>query len=341
MQKEDFRAAKFLLVDDEIANIRVLEHLLDAWDCENVHSTIDSTQALEMYLKFQPDIVLLDLMMVGLDGFGVMKQLQTVIDGGDYLPILVLTADVTPETKRKALAVGAKDFVTKPFDITELSLRIQNLLATRFLHRQLRNQNFVLEGRVQERTQQLKAAENETAECLAVAGEYRDDDTGQHAQRVGTTAARLAHYVGVDAWQVDLIRRAAPLHDVGKIGISDTILLKPGRLTPEEFELIKTHCVIGHQILMRHHTPLLQMASNIALCHHEKWDGTGYPQGLSGEDIPLEGRLVAIADVFDALTSERPYKKAWSVEDAIAEIQNQAGRQFDPNLVEKFSENSA
>ncbi len=336
MPRESYQTAKFMIVDDEIANIRVLEHLLDAWDCPNVQSTTDPTQALALYSQFQPDIVLLDLMMARLDGFGVMQQLQTVIPEHDYLPILVLTADVTPEIKHRALALGAKDFVTKPFDIAELSLRIQNLLETRFLHRQLQNQNAILEGRVEERTYQLKIAEIETIECLALAGEYRDDDTGQHAQRVGITAARLALHIGMSPPEAELIQRAAPLHDVGKIGIGDHILLKPARLTMEEFDAMKAHCAIGHQILSRHHTPLLQRAADIAHCHHERWDGSGYPQGLRGEDIPIEGRLVAIADVFDALTHERPYKKAWPLEEAATEIQNQSGRQFDPRLAETF-----
>jgi putative two-component system response regulator len=183
---------------------------------------------------------------------------------------------------------------------------------------------------------ELEASEHETALCLSVAGEYRDDDTGQHTQRVGATAAVLARHSGLLLYSVDLISQAAPLHDVGKIGIPDSILLKPAKLTPEEFEAMKAHCWIGWGILSRHHTPLLQLAASIAISHHERWDGSGYPHGLGGEGIPVEGRLVAIVDVFDALTHKRHYKEAWPVEQAVAEIQSQAGLHFDPQLVNLF-----
>jgi putative two-component system response regulator len=252
MEQQAYQHAKFLIVDDELANIRLLEHLLDEWGCHNIESTTNPLQALPLFLGQQPDIVLLDLMMPALDGFGVMEQLQKVIPTHAYLPILVLTADVTPQAKRKALSLGAKDFVTKPFDAIELSLRIQNLLHSRFLHLQLQEQNHELEERVQERTQRLEVAELETIECLAIAAEYRDDDTGHHAQRVGVVAARLARHIGLEPEKAELIQRAAPLHDVGKIGISDSILLKPGKLTAEEFEVMKSHSLIGHQILSRH-----------------------------------------------------------------------------------------
>jgi putative two-component system response regulator len=193
-----------------------------------------------------------------------------------------------------------------------------------------------LDDRVQERTRQLAQAELDTVECLARAAEYRDDDTGQHAQRVGHTAAMLARRLGLEEQRVQLIRRAAPLHDVGKIGIPDAILLKSGKLTPEEFTVMKTHATIGFEIMTRHHTPLLQLAASLAHTHHERWDGTGYPQGLAGEAIPLEGLLVAVADVFDALTHRRPYKEAWPVGDAVEEICRQGGRQFAPEVVAAF-----
>jgi putative two-component system response regulator len=235
------------------------------------------------------------------------------------------------------LKLGATDFLTKPFDAVELSLRLHNLMSRRMLHGSLQNKNHSLDKQVQERTEQLARAEIDTAECLAMAAEYRDDDTGQHTQRVGRMAAQLAQIIGLSETEIALIKRAAPLHDVGKIGIPDSILLKPDRLTTEEFDVIKTHTTIGAAIMARHHTSLLQDASKIALNHHERWDGRGYPNGLSGEEIPLAGRIVAVADVFDALTNNRPYKNAWPVEQAIAEIQQQGGKQFDPNVVEAFS----
>jgi putative two-component system response regulator len=289
-----------------------------------------------LFQQTQPDIVLLDLMMPEMDGFEVMKQLRLLIPEDDYLPILVLTADSTVGTTRHALAAGARDFLTKPFDQAELSLRLWNMVEARYLHLQLHNQNHLLEQRVQERTHQLQEAEIKTLECLAAAAEYRDDDTGQHTQRVGHLSAQLASGLGLPETMVEAIRRAAPLHDVGKIGVSDLILLKPSKLTPEEFATMQQHTTIGASILSRHATPLLKQAANIALSHHERWSGGGYPHGLSGEEIPIEGRIVAVADVFDALTHARTYKKAWPVEDAIAEIERQSGQHFDPDIVHAF-----
>ncbi len=350
MDEKSFQAAKFLIVDDELANVRVLEQLLEEWGCFNVESTTDPCETLSRYSAFQPDIILLDLMMPDLDGFQVMEQLKPSIPAGIYLPILVLTADISAQAKRKALAAGAKDFLTKPFDSTELLLRIWNLLETRFLHRQIQNQNQVLEHRVRERTAELEEAQVkilehveeversqlEVLERLARAAEFRDDDTGQHTQRVALAAALLARQLGLDEKQASLIQRTAPLHDVGKISISDLILLKPGKLTAEEFETIKTHAEVGGALLSGGRSELVQMAERIALTHHERWDGSGYPQGLQGEAIPIEGRILAIVDVFDALTHARPYKSAWPVEKAVAEIVSQSGRQFDPRVVEAF-----
>ena len=337
MQQHIRQSARILIVDDEPANVLLLERLLGEWGFAHVRSTSDPYQALPMYLEFSPHMVLLDLMMDGLDGYGVMQQLLAAADDGARATIVVLTADATVQAKRQALELGAQDFLAKPFDVIELSLRLNNLLEINFLHQQLRDQNLILENRVAERTSQLAESECETAICLGIAGEYRDDDTGRHTQRVGATAVLLAKYnphANIDA---DLIAMAAPLHDVGKIGVPDSILLKPGRLTPEEFDTMKAHCRIGQAILSRHSTPLLQLASSIAISHHERWDGTGYPAGLAGEDIPIEGRMVAIADVFDALTHARPYKEPWPVEQAVSEIQSQSGRQFDPHLVDTFS----
>jgi putative two-component system response regulator len=187
-----------------------------------------------------------------------------------------------------------------------------------------------------EAQENLQAAQHEALQRLAIAAEYRDDETGQHTRRVGDLSARLAAELGLAAEEVELLRRAAPLHDVGKIGIPDTILLKPGRLTPDEFDQVKTHTVIGAKMLAGGGFPLLETAECIARSHHERWDGTGYPAGLAGGDIPLAGRIVAIADVFDALTHNRPYKSAWSKEEGLAEIEAQRGRQFDPELVDAF-----
>jgi putative two-component system response regulator len=273
--------------------------------------------------------------MPHLDGFALLESLKAAVPQDVYLPVLVLTADITPETRRKALAEGAKDFLTKPFDVDEVLLRIKNMLETRALHLELRSQNQLLEERVRERTRDLEEAHIDTFERLALAAEYRDDDTGQHTLRVGLTSALVAREVGLPAAEVELIERAAGLHDVGKIGVPDAILLKPGKLTAEEFEVVKTHTSIGARLLSGSRSPLLRLAEEIAWAHHERWDGTGYA-GMSSEAIPLSGRIAAVADVFDALTHDRPYKRAWSVDEALTEIRSQRRRQFDPEVVDAF-----
>jgi putative two-component system response regulator len=242
---------------------------------------------------------------------------------------------VKPEARREALSRGAKDFVGKPFVQDELLLRIRTLLETRLLYLQIQSQNQLLEAKVRERTRALEEAQIEILERLAVAAEFRDDNTGQHTQRVGQMSALIARQLGLPDTQVALIRRGAELHDVGKIGVPDAILMKIGRLTVEEFEIVKTHTVIGARILSGGKFPLLRLSEEIAFTHHERWDGTGYA-GIRGTDIALAGRIVAIADVFDALTQQRPYKPAWPIAEAIAEIHRQRGRQFDPDVVDAF-----
>lgn len=327
--------ASILIVDDEEPNVRLLERILDGAGYSNVESTTDPRRVLPLYIEREPDLILLDLHMPHLDGFEVMRQLKPLIPDGTYLPILVLTADVTSDAKERSLSDGARDFLTKPFDVTEVLLRVGNLLETRFLHRQLQQQNRRLEDRVRERTEELEQAHIETFERLALAAEYRDDDTGQHTRRVGRTAAVVARALGLPSSEVELIERASGLHDVGKIGVSDAILLKPERLTPVEFEVVKTHTIVGAKILSGSRSPLLRMAEEIALTHHERWDGSGYA-GLAREGIPLTGRITTVADVFDALTHRRPYKDPWPVEKALAEIASQRGRQFDPDVVDAF-----
>jgi putative two-component system response regulator len=335
MQGNDLTTSRILIVDDQPSNVALLEGILQEGDFTCYHSITDSREVLPAFLEYLPDLVLLDLQMPFLNGFEVMKQLRACREPSEYLPILVLTADITSESKRRALSEGAMDFLTKPFDATEVDLRIRNLLQTRCLHLQLQSQKEILDQKVRERTAELEATQLEILERLALAAEYRDDDTGEHTRRVGTSAAHIAETLGWQAGAIELISRAAPLHDVGKIAISDSILLKPGKLTPEEFERMKLHTELGARILSGGQFPLLQLAEQIARTHHERWDGKGY-LGLCGEAIPIAGRIVAVADVFDALTSERPYKRAWTRADAIEEIQRQSGRQFDPHVVEAF-----
>ncbi|MGH2693548.1 MAG: HD domain-containing phosphohydrolase [Actinomycetota bacterium] len=332
---KDMADATVLVVDDQAYNILLLEELLGHEPFKDVVTTTDPYRAIELFESTHPDIVLLDLHMPRLDGYGVMKQIVGRIPSGTYLPILVLTADITREAKQRALSLGAKDFLTKPFDPGEVLLRIKNLLETRFLHLELLDQNRILEERVAERTKDLEQAHLEILERLALAAEYRDDDTGEHTQRVGRTSCFIAQELGLPDEELELIRQAAPLHDVGKIGIPDQILLKPGRLTLAEYEIMKSHTKIGARILSGGRFPLLQIAEEIAMTHHERWDGGGYSQ-LKAEAIPIHGRIAAVADVFDALTHERPYKHAWPEDEAVDEIRHQSGAQFDPDVVRAF-----
>ena len=335
MQVNDLTTSRILIVDDQPSNVALLEGLLQEEDFTCYYSITDSREALPAFLEYLPDLVLLDLQMPFMNGFEVMKQLRACLKPSEFLPILVLTADISSESKRRALAEGAMDFLTKPFDATEVTLRIRNLLQTRSLHLQLQSQNEILDQKVRERTAELEATQLEILERLALAAEYRDDDTGEHTRRVGETAATIAEALDWQAGAIELIRHAAPLHDVGKIAISDSILLKPGKLSPQEFDRMKLHTELGARILSGGQFPLLQLAEQIALTHHERWDGTGY-MGLCGEAIPMAGRIVAVADVFDALISERPYKRAWSQKEALEEIRRQSGMQFDPRVVEVF-----
>lgn len=335
-EKASLPGANIVIIDDEPANIRLLEMMLSDAGYISIRSFLDPLAAVEAFEESCPDIILLDLHMPEIDGFEVMERLEPRLCAGESVPVVVLTADMTSAVKRRALSAGASDFVAKPFDTQEVLLRVKNLLTTRWAHLQVLNQNKILELKVQERTSQLQASQYETLERLAMAGEYRDDATGKHTLRVGRRAAELALALKLPADQIELLRRAAPLHDIGKIGIPDLILLKPGKLTPEEFEIIKTHTTIGAAMLANSQTELLQLAEEIALSHHERWDGSGYPARLAGESIPISGHIVSICDVFDALTNERPYKKAWPVADAISEIKSQAGKQFNPAVVEAF-----
>jgi putative two-component system response regulator len=328
--------SSLLIIDDQEPNIRLLEMILESAGYSDIRGISDPRIALAVCRERRPDLILLDLQMPHITGLPLMKLLLEEFSDETYFPILVLTADLTPEAKRKALACGAKDFVPKPFDSAELLLRIANLLKTRGLYRQIQVHNGTLEQTVEERTRALAEAEIEMLKCLALAAEYRDDETGQHTQRVGTLAAMIAEVAGQSPEEIGLLAAAAPLHDIGKIGIPDRILLKPGRLTAEEFALMKSHTLIGEQILGRSQFPVMQVARQIALSHHERWDGAGYPQALAGESIPLVARITAIADVFDAVTHARPYKEAWPVEKALDAIDKESGRHFDPKLASAF-----
>ncbi len=327
---------RILIVDDEEQNVLLLERLLEVSGFTNVASTTASSEVLALCAENEPDLLLLDLQMPHPNGFEVMRQLEPWTRGATRMPILVLTADSTRDTKTRALASGASDFLNKPFDTTEVVLRVKNLLLTRLLSLELREHNLLLERRVVERTRALEEARLEIVDRLALAADYRDDSTGEHAQRVGRIAACLGRGLDLSEETVELLRRAAPLHDIGHVAVSDSILLKQGKLTPEEFEVMKLHTTVGGEILGRSRSELLRMSEEIALSHHEWWDGSGYPSGLKGEEIPLSARITAVADVFDTLLDKRPYKPPWPLELAVAEIERLRGRQFDTQVVDAF-----
>lgn len=333
--EQAIRDSRILVIDDAEANLLILEAILDDVGYTNVVTLSDPYRVAATCQAYDPDLLLLDLHMPGMSGLDVIAQIRER-KSSIYLPILMLTADFSSEAKVRALRTGANDFLTKPFDRTEVELRIKNLLEMRHLHVALQNQNALLEERVAERTKQLEAVKLEILERLAMAAEFRDDQTGQHTHRVGRTCALVAAAMGLTTNEIESIRRAAPLHDVGKIGIPDRILLKPGPLSPAEMEIMKRHTSIGAKLLSNSDSQLLQLAETIAASHHERWDGTGYGSRLSGDQIPLQGRILAVADVFDALTHQRPYKDAWPVDRSIDEIRTQRGRQFDPAVVDAF-----
>ncbi len=329
--------AKILIVDDEPINIRILQKALHRENYQCIDTTTDPREVDALYRKNFYDLVLLDIQMPYLDGFSVMKQLKTIdAQRKTYSPVLVLTAQTDRETRLKALQQGAKDFLTKPFDMTEALHRIYNLLEVKLLHNQAYHQNKILEQKVRHRTDALNQTRLEIIHRLGRAAEYRDNETGLHIIRMSRYSQLLGLKIGMIHEESETLLHASPMHDLGKIGIPDSILLKPGKLTKEEFDIMKQHPVIGSDILSGSNHELLSMAKTIALTHHERWDGSGYPHGIKGEAIPLHGRIVAICDVFDALTSERPYKKAWSVSETIDFMKQQSQKHFDPTLLRNF-----
>lgn len=327
--------SRILIVDDKESNVRLLEKVLEAENFRNYLSTTDSRAATDLYQAYQPDLLLLDLRMPHIDGFEVMEALREQ-SNDDYLPILVLTADLAQTTRIRALKAGAKDFLTKPFDQLEVITRIRNILEVRLLYNDLRDQNIILEQKVKERTEELRQTRLEIIHRLSRAAELHDQGTGMHLLRISQYSGCVARAAKLAGAEAELILSASPMHDVGKIGIPDSLLLKPGNLNEEEWVIMQTHTTIGHELLSGHDSAIMNMASSIALHHHERWDGTGYPQGLRGSDIPIEGRIVALCDVFDALISKRPYKDQWPLETAVREIHGLSGIAFDPQLVEAF-----
>lgn len=308
------RRPRLLLVDDEPTNLQVLRQILQA-DYRLLFAT-DGARALELARAQQPDLILLDVMMPGMDGLAVCQALKAEAATA-AIPVIFVTALSDSLDEARGFDVGCVDYIAKPVSAPVVRARVRTHLSL-------------------VRMDELRESRLQVIQRLGRAAEYKDNETGMHVIRMSHFARLLALAAGCDAQWADDLMHAAPMHDVGKIGIPDAILQKPGKLTSEEWAIMRTHPEIGAQIIGEHPSGVLRLARSLALEHHEKWDGSGYPAGLAGEAISLEARIVALADVFDALTSERPYKAAWPVEQAMALITEQAGQHFDPALVALF-----
>ena len=315
-----------LVVDDEPANIDILLGILSPY--YDVKVAPSGAVALKIVQQFTPDLILLDIMMPEMDGFEVCKQLKTDRQLGQ-IPVIFVTALTQGESEEEGFKLGAVDYITKPVSPSITLARVKT-------HISLAHQMRITENLVARRTEELSKSQQSAITMLATAGHYNDTDTGHHIWRMAAYSKCLAIAWGWSYEDACLLAQAAPMHDTGKIGIPDAILKAPRRLINSEMEVMRTHAQIGHKILSQCDTPLFALAAEIALCHHEKWNGTGYPEGLAGEDIPESARIVAIADVFDALTMKRPYKKAWSDDEAFEHLREGAGEHFDPKLVECF-----
>lgn len=326
--------ARVLIVDDQLISRMILEQLVRSLgDNTEAVSFADPVEALEWAKGNPHDLVLTDLKMPNMNGVEFTHWLRNTPSCVD-VPVVIITCMDDQTTKYRALEAGATDFLTKPIDHHECRARCRNLLKLREQQGIIRDRARWLEREIAEKTRDLKLREKETLLRLAKAGEYRDSDTSGHVFRMATTARLIAEALGMDEVYCDIIEQAAPMHDIGKIGVPDNILLKPGRLTARERAIMQHHAQIGYEILRDSPSQYLQYGATIAHSHHERYDGEGYPKGLRGEDIPLEARIVTIADVFDALLSERPYKKAWPIERAVELIRSESGRHFDPACVD-------
>ena len=325
-----------VIVDDQSTGRKILERLvLDITPEVLVESFTDPHKALERIRDQTPDLILADYKMPIMDGLEFTKRVRAIPACGD-VPLVIVTVVQDIQVRYKALEAGATDFLTRPVDQYECQARCRNLLALRKQQQIVKDRAKWLEDQVGLATGQVRGRERETLLILARAGEYRDHDTGNHVMRMAKYARVMAEKLGFTEIDCEEIELAAPLHDIGKIGIPDSILLKPGKLTEGEFQIMQAHPLIGHEILSDSQSRFIQIGAVIALGHHEKFDGSGYPKRLRGADIPLAARIVAVADVYDALTSARPYKAAWPFEEAIAYIRDQSGQHFDPLCVQAF-----
>jgi putative two-component system response regulator len=351
------RSSKIMIVDDEPTNVKVARKYLAMEGYESFVVTTDAREALALVDRESPDILLLDIMMPHVSGLDILAAVRNN-EHSVHLPIVILTAANDQSIKRQAIELGASDFLSKPVDPSELIPRVRNVLIVKQHADHLEKYSQELEAEVLRRTAELARSRQEVIHCLARAAEFRDDDTGRHVLRVGRYARLIAEELGWRGEQLEMLEQATQLHDIGKIGIPDSILLKPGKLEPEEMEMMRKHSAFGKQItqsipehdlnLLRRHTelgsrllettesPILALAATIAMSHHEKWNGTGYPLCLAGEDIPIAGRITAVADVFDALSSKRPYKPAFPLEECMQILADGRGSHFDPVVLDAF-----
>ncbi|WP_137939328.1 HD domain-containing phosphohydrolase [Chitinivorax sp. B] len=326
---------KVIVIDDTRINLTLIQHLLKRLDDAESLLFEQSTEALQWCSDNDPDLVIVDYMMPAPNGLQFIEQFRADPRHQD-IPVLMVTANNDKDVRYQALDLGANDFLTKPIDNKEFLARVRNMLLLRRSQKALNDRATWLAEEVHKATLEIKRSERETILKLTRAAEFRDPETGAHIQRMALYSQLIAAQLGWDQAQQELLLAAAPMHDVGKVGIPDHILLKPGRLDEAEMVIMRKHAIYGHDILADSRSPLLQMGAVIALTHHEKFDGTGYPQQLKGNGIPQVGRIVAIADVFDALMSERPYKKPWPYEQAIEFLQSQRGLHFDPDCLDAF-----
>jgi putative two-component system response regulator len=324
-----------LIIDDTEINLILFGALVKKLDNCRSHHFESPMAALEWSSRQVPDLVIVDYMMPGMDGLEFIQRFRA-LSGCEEVPILMITANDQKQVRYRALDSGANDFLAKPVDKVEFLARAKNMLSLSAARRKLADRAQWLAAEVAKATEVIVQREQETVMRLCKAAEYRDPETGAHILRMANYSRLIAKHLGLSQEDQDLILMAAPMHDIGKVGITDNILLKPGKLTPPEFEIMKQHAEFGYELLQGSTSKVLQAGAEIARGHHEKYDGTGYPNGKKGEEIPLFSRIVAVADVFDALTSSRPYKKAWTLEQAVDFLNAGAGTHFDPACVQAF-----
>lgn len=325
-----------VIVDDQLTSRQVLVQLISSMDGEyNVQSFANPIECLNWSVSNPVDLILTDYMMPEMNGIEFIQKFRGH-DAFGHIPIIMVTSIEDKSVRYDALGAGATDFLIKPVDHHECRARCRNLLTQHQQYKIIDDRSRWLERRVAKATSEIELRERETLIRLAKAGEYRDEDTGNHVIRMAKYSKIIAEGIGFSSEEANVIEMAAPMHDIGKIGIKDGILLKPGKLTTEEFEIMKEHARVGYDILKDSPSKFLQMGAVIALGHHEKFDGTGYPHGKQGDGIPIEARIVAVADVYDALVSERPYKHAWTTKAALEFMETQRGKHFDPQCLDAF-----